>query len=186
VKEQGSISYQKYLSGDDQGMVELIRDYRDGLMLYLNSFTGNIQEAEELAMDTFVKLGVQKPKDRGKAGFKTWLYAIGRNIAIDHLRRRSRSKEVPLEDYPNLSDDEAYLERSYIRQENKIAIHRAMGKLPSQYRQVLWLVYFEDFTMKQAAGVLKKSVHNVEVLTHRARKALRKALEMEGFVYENL
>ena len=50
MQDQGAISYKKYLDGDDQGMVELIRDYKDGLILYLYSFTGSMTEAEELCM----------------------------------------------------------------------------------------------------------------------------------------
>lgn len=186
MRDQGSISYQKYLQGNDQGMVELIRDYKDGLILYLNSFVGNIQVAEELAMDTFVKLGVNRPKNRGAASFKTWLYTIGRNITVDYLRKLARRKEVPLEDCQPLQDDEASLERIYIRQENKITLHRAMRDLPGNYRQVLWLVYFEGFSIKETAKVLRKSVHNIEVQASRARKALRLLLEKEGFIYENL
>ena len=53
MEDRGSAYYEKYLSGDDQGMVELIRDYKDGLILYLNSITGNICEAEELVIDTW-------------------------------------------------------------------------------------------------------------------------------------
>ena len=185
MQDQGGISYKKYLDGDDQGMVELIHDYKDGLILYLFSFTSNMQEAEELAIDTFVRLGVKQPKNKGSAGFKTWLYTIGRNIAIDHLRKKARSREVPLEEGWPLADDEAELERSYIQQEEKIALHRAMQKLQQGYRQVLWLVYFEEFSMKQAAKVLGKTVHSTEVQVSRARKALRKILEEGGFTYAN-
>ena len=61
-----------------------------------------------------------------------------------------------------------------------------MNKLKPEYRQVLWLVYFEGMTNKEAAAVMKKSVHNIETLVSRARKSLRKQLETEGFDYEDL
>ena len=61
-----------------------------------------------------------------------------------------------------------------------------MRKLKPEYRQVLWLIYFEEFSTKEAAAVMKKSVHNTETLAYRARMSLRKQLEMEGFDYENL
>lgn len=186
MTDPGAASYEKYLNGDDRGMTELIIRYRDGLILYLNSFTGNIHEAEELAMDTFVKLGVRRPKNKSKAGFKTWLYTIARNLTIDYLRKQEKRKEVPLDEMIAVQDDEACLERLYIKQENKIAVHRAMRELPINYRQVLWLIYFEGFTTRQTAEVLRKTAHNVEVLVSRARKALRKQLEKEGFIYENI
>lgn len=184
MKDAGAISYEKYLTGDDQGMVELIRDYKDGLVLYLNSITGNLLEAEELAMDTFVLLGVRKPKNKGSAGFKTWLYTIARHLAIDGLRKRSRSREVPLEEGYGLADESACVERLYWAQEERIAVHKAMKQLKVEYRQILWLVYFEELSMKQAAKVMGKTAHGAETLAYRARNALKIVLEKEGFVYE--
>ena len=61
-----------------------------------------------------------------------------------------------------------------------------MGRLKPDYRQVLWLVYFEQFSMKEAARVMGKSVHSVETLAWRARQALREILEQEGYSYEEL
>ncbi len=186
MTDRGSISYDKYLHGDDEGMAELVRFYRDGLILYLHTYTGNIQEAEELAMDTFVKLGINRSKNKGNAGFKTWLYTIARNVAIDYLRKKSRSREVSLEECPELVDDCICLEQIYIQQERKIALHHAMQKLSKNYQQVLWLIYFEDYTAKQAATVMHRTTHSVEVLVSRARKSLRAQLEKEGLVYEDL
>ena len=65
-------------------------------------------------------------------------------------------------------------------------MHKLLKKLKPEYRQVLWLVYFENFSNKDVAAVMRKSVHNIETLVYRARKALKSQLEMEGFVYEEL
>ena len=185
--DNGASSYRRFREdGDESGLVEIIRDYKDGLILYLNSFVGNIHTAEELAEDTFVLLGIKKPKDKEKGSFKTWLYTIGRNVAIDYLRRNSKRSNISIDDCPELFSDEQNLEKAYIKEERKITLHRAHAKLKSEYRQVLWLVYFEDFSIKQVAAVMKKSVHSVETLVYRARKALKSQLELEGFVYEEL
>ena len=86
--DNGASSYRRFLdNGDVQGLDEIIIEYSDGLILYLTSIVGNVQTAEELTEDTFVLLGTKKPKYKEKSSFKTWLYAIGRNIAIDHLRK---------------------------------------------------------------------------------------------------
>lgn len=51
--DNGASSYRRFCNeGDDSGLVEIIVNYRDGLILYLNSFVGNIHIAEELAEDT--------------------------------------------------------------------------------------------------------------------------------------
>ncbi len=88
--DRGSENYRRFLDGDEAGLAEIVRDYKDGLILFLNSFVNDIHLAE----DTFVRLGTRKPKNRGKSSFKTWLYTIGRNLAIDHLRRESRIVKV--------------------------------------------------------------------------------------------
>lgn len=63
--DNGAGNYQRYLNGDDEGLTDLIRDFSDGLVLYLNGITGNFCLAEELAEDTFFKLTVKKPKFSG-------------------------------------------------------------------------------------------------------------------------
>lgn len=185
--DNGAGSYHRFRDeGDESGLAEIIRDYRDGLIFYLNGFVNNIQVAEELAEDTFVLLGTKKPKDKGIGSFKTWLYTIGRNIAINYLKRRSKLSEISLDDCPELISEEENLEIVFIKEERKIMVHRALKKLKPEYHQVLWLVYFENFSNKEVATVMKKSVHNIETLVYRARKSLKSQLEMEGFVYEEL
>ena len=183
--ENGASSYRRFLDGDDSGFVEIVRDYKDGLILYLSSFTGDIYLAEELAEDTFVKLGIKKPRFSGRSSFRTWLYAIGRNAAIDRLRRESARRTEPINENAGAADMES-LESSYIRQEEKIAVHRAMAHLKAEYRQVLWLTYFEGFSNKETASIMKRSVHGTETLLYRARQSLKRLLETEGHFDEDL
>ena len=185
--DNGSDSYRRYReNGDESGLIEIIRDYKDGLILYLTSIVSDVHTAEDLTEDTFVLLGTKKPKDKGKSSFKTWLYTIGRNIAIDYLRRQKRQSVQPLDTAGDISDDEADIERSYLRLEQKITLHRALRKLKTEYRQVLWLEYFEQLSMKETAAIMKKSVHSTEMLASRARKALKAQLGKEGIEDERL
>lgn len=55
-------------------------------------------------------LGTKKPRDKGTGSFKTWLYTIGRNIAIDSLRHKRRENELTDAEYVNTAADEASLE----------------------------------------------------------------------------
>ena len=173
--DNGASSYRRFLDGDENGFVELVRDYKDGLILYLDSFVRNIAVAEELAEDTFVKLGIKKPRFSERSSFRTWLYAIGRNVALDYLRKRPGRETVPLDECAEPADEEQ-LEASYIREESRIVIYRAMNKLKPEYRQVLWLRYFEGFSAKDTARIMRKSTHNVETLTYRARLSLKSEL----------
>ncbi|EWM52338.1 RNA polymerase sigma factor [Ruminococcus flavefaciens] len=150
--DNGASSYRRFREeGDLSGLAEIIRDYKDELILYIFSIVGNIHTAEDIAEDTFVLLGTKKPRDKGKGQFRTWLYTIGRHLAIDNLRKLGKLTAVSVDDAPELISDEEDLETSYIREERKIAVHRAMRRLIPQYRQVLGLIYFEGFSIKEAA-----------------------------------
>ena len=184
--DNGEASYRRFLEGDDYGLVEIIRDYKDGLILYICGIVGNITAAEELMEDVFVKLAVRKPKFKGKSSFKTWLYAVGRNAAIDYTRRQSRMNSVPIEECDDLLSDERSLEAAYIREERRITVHRMLVRLKPDYRQSLYLVFFEDFSVKEAARIMKKGRHQMENLIYRAKLSLKHELEKEGFVYEEL
>lgn len=184
--DNGASSYRRFLDGDDKGLTEIIRDYKDGLILYLNGFVSNISIAEELMEETFFKIITKKPRFQAKYSFKTWLYTIGRNVAIDYLRHNSKKSGVSMDDAENYLQDEYDLEKLYIIEERKIAVHRALKRLHSEYRQVLWLIYFEGFSNANAAAVMNKSKRQMKNLVYRAKNALKSELDKEGFVYEEL
>lgn len=178
-------SYQRFLNGDDSGLAEIICAYKDGLILYLHGYVNDLSTAEDLTEETFVKLVLKRPHFSKRSTFKTWLYAIGRNVALDYLRYCQKSK-ASLEEYPQLKDEEESMERAYIQQEDKRMLHQCMKKLKQEYRQVLWLAYFEGFTYPEISRILRKTTHNVETIAYRARRALKRILTQEGYVYENL
>ncbi len=184
--DKGSEAYKRYLKGERGAMAEIIGDYRDGLILYLNTVVGDIHLAEDLAEDTFIKLGTRRPRDKGKGSFKTWLYTIGRNIAIDCLRKQPEKVSVTLEELEQSLADEDSLEELVIKDERRKTVRRTIDKLNASYRQIIWLVYFEDLTVKQAAAVMGKKTHAAEMLLSRAREALRDQLGKDGFDLENL
>ncbi|MBO6303372.1 MAG: RNA polymerase sigma factor [Ruminiclostridium sp.] len=140
--------------------------------------------AEDIMQETFVKLAVKKPRFDGRSSFPTWLYSVARNCAIDRLRKKARHKEIPLDECFEVSD-ETDIEKLYIREEQKIELHRAMSKLPPDYAQVLYLRYFEDFDTKAAARIMRKSERQIGDLLYRAKKSLKTELERAGFTYED-
>ena len=183
--DNGESSYRRFLAGDDNGMAELVSEFRDGLMLYLRSYTDDIGTAEDCVQDTFIRLAVKKPKFNGKSSFKTWLYTIGRNITVDHKRHNRHNRDVSLDDYSCLSD-ETNLEQSYLITEQKINLRHAICRLKEDYQQVLYLTYFEDFSNEETARITGRSRKQIENLLYNARKALKTELEKEGFSYENI
>ena len=174
--EEGIATYQQFLEGDIDVLEDIVAQYKDGLILYLIRFVNDIYIAEELAEDVFVKLVLKKPRFSQRAAFKTWLYAIGRNVALDYLRWRKR-QPFSIEEHA-VDGEEASLEESYIQQDY-------IKRLKPEYAQVLWLAYFEGFSYQQIGRIMKKSTHSTETLAYRARLALKQILIKEGFEYED-
>ena len=181
----GADYYSRFLSGEKRAIEGIISCYWDGLVFYLFSIVGDMQKAEELATDTFIILYTQKPKFKGEGAFKTWLYAIGRNNALNHRRKIKRMYEVPLDEASDISDEEC-IEQRYIADEERIRLRRTINKLKPEYSQVLHLIYFEGFNNDETAQIMKKTKKQVIDLLYRAKAALKKQLEKEGYNYDRL
>lgn len=181
--DSGSECYRRFLEGDKNALAEIIRDNKDGMIFFLNGFCGNYAVAEDMTQETFIKLYVKKPKFHGKASFKTWLYRIARNTAVDYLRKNGRAESNFDTDYSDFAQNP---EIEYFKEENTIQLHKSLCKLRSEYRQILWLIYFEGMSIDDASKILGKSKNNISVLLHRAKNSLKSELEKEGFSYENI
>ncbi len=182
--DNGAGSYRRFLAGDEDALVEIVSQYRPGLQNYIHSIVNNIAVAEDLTEDTFVKLLTKKPKDNGSASFKTWLYAIGRNLALDWLRKNPQGKYVSIDEIRHLESNEREMAEAYYRNEEQKAVRDALNHINPAYRNVLILFYFEDFDIAAIAKILKKTKKSTSVLLHRARNALKNQLQKENFDYE--
>ncbi len=174
--ENGASSYLRFLNGDKEGFVELVEEYRNRLVLFIDSFVHDIHISEEAADNAFMSLYVKKPKYREGCSFKAWLYAIGKNAALDYLKKLKRNRCAPLEDYHYLSD-ETDIEAEFIKDEEKKALHNAIRKLKTEYAQVLYLTYFEGLTNVEAGKVMGKSPRQISDLLYRAKESLRAQIE---------
>ena len=182
--DKGAENYRRFLAGDESGLYEIVRDYKDGLILYINSIVSNLHTAEEIAEDTFVKIFLKRPFYGPSGSFKTWLYTVGKHLALDRLRRNQREHLVSVDLCPEQADAQAELFRGYLRKEQKRVLYRGLERLKSEYRQVLWLTYFEGFDHRRTAAIMGKTVHGVDTLVYRAKKALKKELEKERIFNE--
>lgn len=178
-------SYIKYLNGNDEGLVEIIRDYKDGLILYLNKFVKNFAVAEDLVEDVFVKLAIKKPKFKEESSFKTWIYKIATNKALDYIKKNKISNFQSIDECSDIQSSEN-VEKSFLTQERKIILHKALKSLNEAYYSVLYLSYFEDLSNSEIAKIMKKNTRQIENLMYRAKLSLKDELLEMGFEYENL
>ncbi len=182
-KENGESSYRRFLDGEKEGLTEVIREYRDGLTLYLNSIVCDIHIAEELADEVFVVLYVDKPKYKHNSSFKTWIYGIGRNIAGKYLRKKINRSTLPIHEQIYISDSRD-IEADYITEERNLLLYKALSEIKADYGQVLYLFYIEGFTHEETAEIMGKSSRQITDLLYRAKKAMKSKLEKGGFDYE--
>lgn len=175
--DAGGESYRRYLAGDDEGLTEIVRRYKDGLILFINTYVHDFPAAEDLCEDVFFTLIVKRPHYRGQSAFQTWLFTIARNRALDYLKKQSRRRVEQVETSaaaPLESPEEVLLSRERERE-----VYSALHTLPPQYRAVIYLLYIEGFDRSEAARILRKNGRQMENLCYRARQALRAALPEE-------
>lgn len=183
--DTGADSYRRYRAGDDEGLVEIIREYRDGVVLFLDRYVNSIPLAEELAEETFFRLAVKKPLFAPRGTFKTWLYTIARNVALDALRRDRSLAPLPPEE-AETARETASPEQAYLCEERKIAVRHALRQLNDAYAEALYLKYFEDMDNEAIAKVLHKTKRQVENLLYQAKRSLKDELQKEGITDEDL
>ena len=136
---------------------------------------GDRVEAEDIAQETllrFAKKALTREPDGAK--IRTWLYRVAGNLRID--RQRARKPHSPLEDIEDTSiiDIQPHLDGKL---DARRVVHKALIALPARQQVVLILVYYQGYTVKEAAVMLEVSEHAAESLLARARRAMRAALE---------
>jgi RNA polymerase sigma-70 factor (ECF subfamily) len=165
--------------GDQAALVEIYERHYDAVYAYLYYRLGDPATAEDLAGEVFVRLveRISSYTYRGRP-ILAWLYTIARNLLVDHQRRASRDVDLPPEETPTAaSHDPAHAaERALARE----CLGRALRRLKDSYQQVIVLRFVQDLSHAETAAILGKTENATKVLQHRALKALRKALEVEG------
>ncbi len=124
------------------------------------------EDAEDAVQQAALQAWQRRAQFDGQRPFKAWWFAILRNYCLDELRRKKRAP-IPISDEDaNLSSpaDESVLDR--------VALERAMDKLPEMQREVLRLKYYGDLTYEEMAQVLDIPTGTVMSRLHLARKAL--------------
>jgi len=155
--------YRQYLNGDDEGLNALMKKYGDPLTLYIDGYLHDVHEAEELMLDVFAYLFTKKP--------------------ARHMALRHKSKRKPLFSLDMLTGepDGRLLAEEVIRtEERNRVLHFCMGEMNPDYREVLYLTYFEGMSYAQAAEVTGKTVKQITNMVYRGKESLRRLLEREG------
>ena len=171
--------YDRFQRTLDREALGLLMDrYADRLTLFLYGIVHQAQDAEELMLDTFAEVASLRTVFRGDSGFKTWLFAIAKKLAYQLLRKQ-RHTFLPLdENMPELADPP---DAAMLKEERNRELYRAMNMLKPEYREALYLMYFEGLSHEEIRRVTGKSTRQVYKLISRGRAALREKLKGMGF-----
>lgn len=175
--EKDEIIYSRFLKERNEKDLRLLLErYSESLTLFLYGYVHNMEDAEELMMDSFATVAAGKSIFAGRSSFKTWLYSIGHNLALMH-NRKHRVRTVPLEEGilpDSLTEDLSEL--TMMEEERNLRLYRAMEELNPDYKQVMYLIYFEEMTTDEICRVMNKNKKQIYNLSERGRKALREKL----------
>ncbi len=178
--DNGASSYRRFLDGDDDAFDEILKNYRNGLIFFINRYVRDLDVAEDIAIDVFVQLLVHRHRYNFKTSLKTYLYMMGRSRALDYLRRRNRFRMVDLAEAEAEVASHASPEDTVQADERKRLVNDAIWQLPEEMRVAVHLVYFENLTYEEAAKVMKKNRKQVDNLLYRAKGMLRSIIGEEG------
>ena len=170
--------YRRYQAGDEAGFDGLIELYRENLIFFLLRYLPSIEDAEDAAEDAFVSLLLHPYRESRGASLKTYLFTLGRNHALNLLKRQKRQDEFRKSSLLTIEEDLA-LEEKLCRDERHRRLLQALDSISADYREALYLLYFEELSLEETALVMKKSKKQIENLSYRGKIALREKLGNE-------
>ena len=178
--DNGASSYRRFLNGDESAFDEIMKELFDNLVFFIDRYVHDIHAAEDIAIDAFSDLVVNKHRYNFKVTLKTYLFMIGRSRALNYIKHRKVINFVELTEADNISAEQETLEELILEDERKRIVNNALNSLPDDMRVVVHLIYFEDLSYDEAAKVMKKNRKQVDNLLYRAKKELRIILGKDG------
>lgn len=145
----------------------LVDRYKNHLFAAAFHICKNAADAEDAVQETFLQYLITETQFENEQHIRAWLIRVAINKAKDISRSLWRNKSVPLEDY--------MAELTFETPESEILFEQVM-RMPEKYRIVIHLFYYEDYSVREIAGILNLTENNVKVRLNRGRKLLRKKM----------
>ena len=179
LMNNGESSYRRFLDGDESAFDDIMDAYRGSLTRFIDGYVKNFAAAEDIAIDVFTYILVHRHRYNFKTPLRTYLFMLGRSRALDFLKK---NKKISFEDIDEAETELSVSspEEQMIADERKKAVWEGLSKLPSDMREALTLVYFEELSYEEAARVMKKSKKQIDNLICRSKEKLRYLIGKEG------
>ncbi|WMJ85348.1 sigma-70 family RNA polymerase sigma factor [Anaerocolumna sp. MB42-C2] len=160
-----------YSFGTDEYIQYVLEKYSKMLIKLAFSYVKNMADAEDITQDVFVSLMKRGISFDNEEHEKAWLIRVTINNCKNHLKSSWNKLKVPLEE-----------DISYIPKEDSDVLVMVLD-LPSKYRTVIHLHYYENYSINEIAGILRKKPATIGTWLARGRNLLKSKL-VGGFEYE--
>lgn len=176
---------ESYFAGDEESLSILIKKYLNPIYFFIYGYLKNIQDSEDVVSDTFLKLYKNIKKFNKDKKFKTWIFEIAKNTALDYLKKKKNITFSELEKYEDFNFEESIEDESALQNEifenniNSNILKNKIDKLDFKYREVLILYYFSELNFREISELLNESINTVK---SKYRRAL---IILKQYLYEN-
>ncbi|WP_420549531.1 sigma-70 family RNA polymerase sigma factor [Curvivirga sp.] len=163
------------VQGDKSAYRKLVERHVDRTVALAKRIVSGDSDAEDIAQDVFLNLWKSKEKwNPEKASFRTWLYRMTLNRAIDYQRK---TKFVNIEDVQEPEDERPNAETHIQQNQVSARIRDAIKQLSETQQVAISLYYHEGLTAAQVAEVMGIKLNAAESLLKRARQRLREIMK---------
>lgn len=164
-------------------LAELMAEFGTELTYLAYSYVKNSEDAKDIVQNVFVTAYRHLNKVQENY-IKSWLYRVTINKCKDHLKSSLVRRVIPFGLPIEKNETEPSLESNIIDNEFSNTIRKAIFKLKLKYREVVFMRYFQDLSIREIASVLMLPEATVRTRLRRANEQLGPILEKEGFIYE--
>lgn len=158
-------------------------EYSDPLFKYILKMIKDVQQAEDLTQDTFVKAYKYILANKEVSYPKTFLYRTAHNVTIDHIRKQAPI-QIMKDIFTNKKDPRPSVESVIEIRESSRELYEALTTLKPGYRQVIMLRKIEEFSIRETADILNWPESKVKTTLFRALRALENQLSKGGMTNE--
>lgn len=157
---------------------EIMNRYGQDILRLVYSYVNNRVIAEDLTQDIFVKCYKGLHTYSGKSKLRTWLWRIAINHCKDFLKSWYNKNVVISEEEPLLNTTKKEMvEQAVIQKDEDDQLIAAIMALPIKYREVIYLFYYEEQTIKEIALLTEVGENTVKTRLKRAKELLKERLE---------
>lgn len=167
---------QQVLSGNASAFSYFVETYQDMAITIAHRICGNVQDAEDVVQESFVKVYRNLHTFRNESKFSSWLYRIVYNTAVSHSKTKMwiSDSETELADIREISDFDT--EKQIDDAERTEMVQNMLNKMPKGDALLLTLYYMEDNSVKDMAKITGLNEPNVKVKLFRARKLFKELI----------